>query len=158
VVYSPGFQTVCHMPIEHSHGFKSTGIHPILISISSHALSMYHSVIAHAHPGLEGCIDKVYHRVRRSHIRQLMSALFTRNSAHALQWFLENDPEWSSIVEEIWLWDQYPGRWGPDCGINTCFPDALCDQILNSSRSKCVSTFLMRSRNFPLTSYVNRCL
>ena len=29
-------------------------------------------------------------------------------------WFLKTDPEWSSQVKEIWLWDDYPQRWGKD--------------------------------------------
>ena len=29
-------------------------------------------------------------------------------------WFLKTDPEWSSKVKEIWLWDEYPHRWGLD--------------------------------------------
>ena len=33
-------------------------------------------------------------------------------------WFLKTNPEWSSQVKEIWLWDDYPQRWGRDCGID----------------------------------------
>ncbi|MDA9700188.1 hypothetical protein N9U74_03385 [Synechococcus sp. AH-736-M02] len=31
-------------------------------------------------------------------------------------WFLKTDPEWSSQVQQVWLWDDYPQRWGKDCG------------------------------------------
>lgn len=34
-----------------------------------------------------------------------------------VKWFLKNDPEWSTEVEQFWLWDKYPDRWGKDCGI-----------------------------------------
>ena len=27
------------------------------------------------------------------------------------KWFLDNDPGYS--FDRIWLWDQWPGRWGP---------------------------------------------
>jgi len=40
---------------------------------------------------------------------------------HFVKWFLLNDPEWSTQVDEIWLWDEYPGRWGRDCGIDLVF-------------------------------------
>ena len=40
---------------------------------------------------------------------------------HFVKWFLKNDPEWATQVEEVWLWDEYPGRWGPDCGIDLVF-------------------------------------
>ena len=40
-----------------------------------------------------------------------------------VKWFLKTDPEWQSQVEEVWLWDEYPDRWGPDCGIDLVFND-----------------------------------
>ncbi|MDC0541176.1 Helicase associated domain protein [Paracoccaceae bacterium] len=27
------------------------------------------------------------------------------------KWFLENDPEWSKIVDKVWLWEDYPNKW-----------------------------------------------
>jgi predicted helicase len=38
-----------------------------------------------------------------------------------VKWFLKNDPEWSTQVDEVWLWDEYPDRWGPDCGVDLVF-------------------------------------
>ena len=29
-----------------------------------------------------------------------------------------NDPKWSMLVDEAWLWDEWPERWGPDSGID----------------------------------------
>jgi len=40
---------------------------------------------------------------------------------HFVKWFLENDPEWSTQVDQIWLWDDYPERWGRDCGVDLVF-------------------------------------
>jgi superfamily II DNA or RNA helicase len=37
------------------------------------------------------------------------------------KWFLKNDPEWSTQVDQIWLWEEYPKRWGIDCGIDLVF-------------------------------------
>lgn len=37
---------------------------------------------------------------------------------HFVKWFLKNDPEWSTQVVEVWLWDEWPGRLGSDCGID----------------------------------------
>jgi superfamily II DNA or RNA helicase len=34
------------------------------------------------------------------------------------QWFLQNDPFWSAIFAKVWLWDDWPGRWGRDRGID----------------------------------------
>ena len=40
---------------------------------------------------------------------------------HFIKWFLKNDPEWSTQVDQIWLWDEYPDSWGRDCGIDLVF-------------------------------------
>lgn len=40
---------------------------------------------------------------------------------HFVKWFLQNDPEWSTQVDAIWLWEEYPERWGADCGIDLVF-------------------------------------
>jgi len=34
------------------------------------------------------------------------------------KWFLETDPAYASELREIWLWDDWPGYWGPDNGID----------------------------------------
>jgi len=36
---------------------------------------------------------------------------------------LKNDPEWATQVDEVWLWNDYPGQWGRDCGIDLVFRD-----------------------------------
>jgi predicted helicase len=38
-----------------------------------------------------------------------------------VKWFLTTDPEWSTQVEKVWLWRDYPGRWGRDCGVDLVF-------------------------------------
>jgi len=38
-----------------------------------------------------------------------------------IKWFLKNDPEWATQVQDVWLWDEYPCRWGQDCGIDLVF-------------------------------------
>jgi predicted helicase len=32
-----------------------------------------------------------------------------------VKWFLKADPEWATQVDQVWLWDEWPGRWG--CGL-----------------------------------------
>jgi len=34
------------------------------------------------------------------------------------QWFLENDPEWQAKIDKVWLWDDYPAKWGRDRGVD----------------------------------------
>lgn len=38
-----------------------------------------------------------------------------------IKWFLQNDPGWATQVDQVWLWHEYPGRWGVDCGIDLVF-------------------------------------
>lgn len=40
---------------------------------------------------------------------------------HFIKWFLKNDPEWKTQVDEVWLWEEYPSNWGRDCGIDLMF-------------------------------------
>ena len=40
---------------------------------------------------------------------------------HFVKWFLKNDPEWSTQVDQVWLWNEYPDNWGRDCGIDLVF-------------------------------------
>jgi predicted helicase len=34
------------------------------------------------------------------------------------KWFLENDPEYKLQIKRVWLWDDWPERWGRDKGID----------------------------------------
>ena len=34
------------------------------------------------------------------------------------QWFLKNDPQYSGLFKNVWLWYDWPGRWGADLGID----------------------------------------
>jgi superfamily II DNA or RNA helicase len=40
---------------------------------------------------------------------------------HFVKWFLLNDPYWKTQTDEVWLWDDYPDRWGPDNGVDLVF-------------------------------------
>jgi predicted helicase len=42
---------------------------------------------------------------------------------HFVKWFLKNDPEWATQVDEVWLWNDYPKQWGRDKGIDLVFRD-----------------------------------
>lgn len=38
-----------------------------------------------------------------------------------VKWFLTHDPAWATQVEKVWLWNEWPERWGADCGIDLIF-------------------------------------
>ena len=52
-------------------------------------------------------------------------------------WFLKTGPECSTQVKEVWLWDDYPHRWGKDCGIDLVYADRQGNHW--AVQSKCVS-------------------
>jgi predicted helicase len=39
------------------------------------------------------------------------------------KWFLTNDALYQHQVRRVWLWDEWPGRWGPDAGIDLVVED-----------------------------------
>ena len=39
------------------------------------------------------------------------------------QWFLTHDPVYASELRHVWLWDEWPGRWGADAGIDVVAED-----------------------------------
>ena len=36
----------------------------------------------------------------------------------ACKWLLTHDPVYASQIARVWLWDDWPDRWGPDTGID----------------------------------------
>jgi len=34
------------------------------------------------------------------------------------RWYLQNAPQYRTRLKRAWLWDEWPGRWGPDTGID----------------------------------------
>ena len=54
-----------------------------------------------------------------------------------IPWFLKTDPEWSSKIKQIWLWDEYPDRWGKDCGIDLVYEDQ--EERHWAIQSKCIA-------------------
>jgi len=71
-----------------------------------------------------------------------------------VKWFLKNDPEWSSQVDQVWLWEEWPDRWGPDCGIDLAFRhrngdiwavQAKCYDPTSSISKKSIDSFLSES-------------
>lgn len=38
-------------------------------------------------------------------------------------WFLRTDPEYRLLVKQVWLWDEWDGRWGTDTGIDLVVED-----------------------------------
>jgi superfamily II DNA or RNA helicase len=54
-----------------------------------------------------------------------------------VKWFLTHDPVWKAQVEEVWLWDEYPDKWGNhiDLGTDLVFKDKNGD--LWAVQAKC---------------------
>jgi predicted helicase len=41
-----------------------------------------------------------------------------REFEHICKWLLRNAPEYRSQLRHVWLWDEWPGRWAADAGID----------------------------------------
>jgi len=42
---------------------------------------------------------------------------------HVCKWFLTNDPMYKHELRRVWLWREWPGRWGVDAGIDLVAED-----------------------------------
>ena len=38
------------------------------------------------------------------------------------KWYLETAPQYKAFIKRVWLWRDWPDRWGPDTGI-----DLVCE-------------------------------
>ena len=72
------------------------------------------------------------------------------------KWILETHPLYKSKLEAVWLWDDWPGRWGKDCGIDLIAQDtdgkiwaiqSKCYASHNSVTKHDVDSFLSESSN-----------
>jgi superfamily II DNA or RNA helicase len=43
------------------------------------------------------------------------------------QWYLRNEPVYAGQLRHVWLWDEWPGRFGPDAGIDLVAETAAGD-------------------------------
>lgn len=34
------------------------------------------------------------------------------------KWYLQNAPQYRLLLDKVWLWNEWPNRWGPDAGID----------------------------------------
>ena len=39
------------------------------------------------------------------------------------RWYLTNDPQYRNLLRRVWLWEEWPGRWGIDAGIDLVAED-----------------------------------
>ena len=92
----------------------------------------------------------------------LLSTFSEDNKARGTQfellckWYLQTDPLYAAKLEEVWLWDEWPGRWGADCGIDLVARDtegkvwaiqAKCYAADNSVTKQDIDSFLSESIN-----------
>ena len=72
------------------------------------------------------------------------------------KWLLEKHPLYESKLKQVWLWDDWPERWGKDCGIDLVAEDvdgktwaiqAKCYDPQYSVTKKDIDSFLSESTN-----------
>jgi len=42
-----------------------------------------------------------------------------------VKWFLKTEPIWAAQVDQVWLWEDWPDRWGADLGIDLIFKSKI---------------------------------
>ena len=93
---------------------------------------------------------------------QLIDTFDTDNYTRGVQfenlckWLLENHPVYKPKLSQVWLWDDWPERWGKDCGIDliaegfdgkTWAIQAKCYDPKYNVTKKDVDSFLSESTN-----------
>lgn len=82
-----------------------------------------------------------------------------REFEHLTKWFLDSDPEFRALFRRVWLWDEWPERWGRDRGIDliaeTHDGEVVAIQAKNYSEAHSVTkhdldTFLSESNRAPV--------
>ena len=61
--------------------------------------------------------------------RQILSTFSDNHNVRGDQfetlckWILETDPIYTNKLKKVWMWDDWPGRWGPDSEIDLIAED-----------------------------------
>ena len=72
------------------------------------------------------------------------------------KWILETDPIYTNKLNKVWMWDDWPGRWDVDAGIDLIAEDkegkvwavqAKCYGEDNSVSKKDIDSFISESSN-----------
>ena len=61
------------------------------------------------------------------------------------QWFMRSDPEYVALYKAVWLWDEWPDRWGPDKGIDPIAENTRSSLGCSSGKELRPATFDSRS-------------
>jgi hypothetical protein len=70
-----------------------------------------------------------------------------REFERVCKWFLENDPQYRLQIKRVWLWDDWPGRWGRDKGIDLVAE--TFDDELWAVQSKAYALTVLDARQIP---------
>ena len=63
---------------------------------------------------VEGAFEHIEAKIRRD----AEGTSFGGDFEWLCKWFLENAPRYRGQFEKVWLWKDWPERWGPDAGID----------------------------------------
>lgn len=70
--------------------------------------------MASSHHPRRGSFEFLEAKIRRA----ASGTSFGKDFEWVCKWFLENAPQYRGKFRQIVLWDDWPDRWGPDCGID----------------------------------------
>ena len=64
--------------------------------------------------GVAGTFEYIEAKIRRD----AEGTTFGGDFEWLCQWFLENAPRYRGQFDKVWLWKDWPEKWGPDAGID----------------------------------------
>ena len=71
------------------------------------------------------------------------------------RWFLLNDPIYGGQLKNVWLWDDWPGRWGRDKGIDLIAED---NEGQITRRHGCISLSSIACCEYTPTVLLSECV
>jgi predicted helicase len=62
----------------------------------------------------KGSFEFIEEKIRRS----AKGTEFGKDFEWLCKWYLENAPQYRGKFRKVYLWNEWPDRWGADCGID----------------------------------------
>ncbi len=81
-------------------------------------LTGFHAVVGADDPSDRALIPGTFEYIEAKIRRDAEGTTFGGDFEWLCQWFLENAPRYRGQFDQVWLWKEWPERWGTDAGID----------------------------------------
>src|SRR5215216_1605874 len=80
--------------------------------MNRHAMIFMEDQLPPVQGGAHGTFSKLFAALSDDPVKR------GRQFENICQWFLRNNPVYQARIKTVWRWDDWPGRWGADAGID----------------------------------------